>query len=282
METQDKIILFIPCYNCHQQITRVLKSLKHNDNYKRFNEILIIDNISTDDTVNTAISAIKSLELSNVRVYSNSKNVGLGGSHKMAFRYAQNANAKYVAVLHGDDQGNINDLIRLIDNGKINEYDCCLGSRFSRTSRLRGYSKFRICGNYIFNIIYSLCSFHMIVDLGAGLNIYNVSAISDSRIEDFSNDLTFNCFLLLFSISQGHRIHYFPVEWREDDQISNVKLFSQATKTLKIALSYLFKGVGGLIKQGKNTIDFDSVLLNEKYKWRNENDQSYYTDGWKR
>lgn len=272
MESGNKIVLFIPCYNCQDQISRVLNSLKDNDNYKKFHEILVIDNRSTDSTVDRSIATVQSLGLPNVGIYTNSQNVGLGGTHKVAFRHAQRTNATHIAVLHGDDQGNINDLIDIVDSGQINDYDCCLGSRFSRASRLKGYAKFRIFGNYIFNFIYSVCSFHVVKDLGAGLNIYKVSAIADSRIIKFSNDLTFNCFLLLFSISQKQKIKYFPVEWREDDQISNVKLFSQATRTLKIAVNYLFRGVDGLLALGNNTIDFDDVTLQEKFTWNKKHD----------
>ena len=33
---------------------------------------------------------------------------------------------------------------------------------------------------------------------------------------------------------------FFPITWREEDQISNVKMFSQAKITLKMALKYRF------------------------------------------
>lgn len=171
MNLNNKIILFIPCYNCQEQIGRVLKSLKENNNYEKFHEILVIDNRSTDHTVAKAIESVQSLELHNVSVFTNSRNVGLGGTHKIAFRHAQHVKATHIAVLHGDDQGNIDDLIAIINGQYINDYDCCLGSRFSHDSRLKGYAKFRIFGNYIFNLIYTLCSFHMVKDLGAGLNI---------------------------------------------------------------------------------------------------------------
>ncbi|MFW5402792.1 glycosyltransferase, partial [Yersinia sp. 1252 StPb PI] len=133
----QNIILFIPCYNCQNQISRVLAHLKENDNYKYFSEILIIDNRSTDNTVGKSLEVVDLLNLTNVKVYTNSHNVGLGGTHKMAFTYAQKINATHVAVLHGDDQGNINDLIKIIRSNKHNEHDCCLGSRFSTDSQLK-------------------------------------------------------------------------------------------------------------------------------------------------
>ena len=37
-----------------------------------------------------------------------------------------------------------------------------------------------------------------------------------------------------------HSKKFFPISWREDDQISNVKMMSQARITLKMALKYRF------------------------------------------
>ncbi|MBL4262782.1 glycosyltransferase family 2 protein [Vibrio fluvialis] len=261
----SKIILFIPCYNCENQIVRVIKQLENNDNYKYFSEILLIDNRSLDNTVGNSISRLKNSNIDNVKVLKNSQNLGLGGTHKVAFRYAKESDATHVAVLHGDDQGDIEDLIKLLKNSEYNNYDCCLGSRFHHKSRLRGYSKLRIVGNWVFNSIFSICSGKLITDLGSGLNIYKVTSIENDRIVRFSNDLTFNCYMILFSVSQHHKIKFFDITWKEEDQISNVKLFSQAKKTLKIALSFLFNRENSLVCKN-NTIDFSSVYFDELYK----------------
>lgn len=261
----SKIILFIPCYNCESQILRVIQQLENNDNYKYFTEILLIDNQSLDNTVMSSISRLKNSNIDNVKVLKNSQNLGLGGTHKVAFRYARKNKATHIAVLHGDDQGDIEDLIKLLINNEHNNNDCCLGSRFHRKSRLNGYSKLRIAGNWVFNTIFSICAGKLITDLGSGLNIYKVSSISDSRINKFSNDLTFNCYMILFSISQRHKIKFFDITWKEEDQVSNVRLLSQAKKTLKIALGFLFDRETSLICKD-NTIDLSSVYFEEVYK----------------
>lgn len=267
---KDKIILAIPCYNCEKQIKRVISSLENNSFYQYFDEILIIDNKSSDGTVAGAVNAVEKTNLSNVRIVENSKNIGLGGTHKVAFRYAIKRNASHLAILHGDDQGDISNLIKIIDGGNHNKYDCCLGSRFSFKSKLVGYSKFRIFGNIIFNTIFTLSSKHIIKDLGAGLNIYKINAIQDNRIFSFSNDLTFNCYMLLFSVSQKHKINFFPITWREDDQISNVKLYSQAKKTFKIAWDFFISGVASLKMANKN-ISMDELYFIDHNKG-NKND----------
>ncbi|MCF4175271.1 glycosyltransferase family 2 protein [Vibrio sp. McD22-P3] len=260
----DKIVLFVPCYNCEKQITRVIKQLETNNHFEYFYEIMIIDNGSSDGTIDSAINMVRASKINNIRVVKNSQNVGLGGTHKLAFRHAIKINASHIAVLHGDDQGQINDLVNILENQEHNEYDCCLGSRFDPQSKLAGYSKFRIFGNYVFNVIFSVAAGKKITDLGSGLNIYKVSAINDKKIEMFSNDLTFNCYMVLYSINKNHSMKFFPITWREDDQISNVKLFSQAKKTLKIAKEYFFRKEKGLVCKN-NVIDFDSIYFIEKY-----------------
>ena len=37
-----------------------------------------------------------------------------------------------------------------------------------------------------------------------------------------------------------HKVKFFPIMWREEDQVSNVKLFSQAKKVLHMLLKYGF------------------------------------------
>src|SRR5699024_12022625 len=55
-------------------------------------------------------------------------------------------------------------------SGEYKQYDCCLGSRFMRGSRIKGYSALRIFGNYGFNWLFSLVTLHKITDLGSGLD----------------------------------------------------------------------------------------------------------------
>ena len=39
-------------------------------------------------------------------------------------------------------------------------------------------------------------------------------------------------------IRDRHNICFFPITWREDDQVSNVKMFHQAVTVLKMLFSY--------------------------------------------
>ena len=134
----DKILLFIPMYNCEKQIVRVLSQLDAQV-CSFLSEVIIVNNRSTDggeDAVREYLSQ-RHLELP-VRLLRNEENYGLGGSHKVAFQYAIKKRFDYVIVLHGDDQGSLADLVPYLKSREYAQYDCLLGARFLKGSRLEG------------------------------------------------------------------------------------------------------------------------------------------------
>lgn len=236
---REKILVFIPGYNCEKQIVRVLKQFDENV-LKHIDEIIFVNNRSTDNTEKAVLDYKREHKELPVKVLRNDENYNLGGSHKVAFNYAIKNKFDYVIVLHGDDQGDIHDLLPYLENGEYKKFDCLLGSRFLKDSKLKGYSKFRIFGNRVFNIIYSMCIGKNIKDLGSGLNMYNTKILENNFYHKFPDRLTFNCCMLFAADYYKQTTKFFPITWREEDQISNVKMFSQAKITLKMALKYRF------------------------------------------
>lgn len=234
---KDKILVFIPGYNCEKQIIRVLKQFDK-DVLKYIDDIIFVNNRSTDNTEKIVLNYKKEHKELPIKVLRNDENYNLGGSHKIAFNYALKNKYDYIIVLHGDDQGNIHDLLSYLKNEEYKNWDCLLGARFLKKSKLIGYSKFRIFGNRVFNIIYSLCIGKKIKDLGSGLNMYNTKILKNNFYHKFPDKLTFNCCMLFAADYYKQTIKFFPITWREEDQISNVKMFNQAKITLKMALKY--------------------------------------------
>lgn len=237
---QDKILVFIPGYNCEKQITRVLSQFDA-EVMKYVTKVIFVNNRSTDNTEQVVLDFKKENPDFPLSVLRNDSNYNLGGSHKVAFDYAKNGGYDYLIVLHGDDQGDIHDIIPYIEAGEHKNYDCLLGSRFSKGSRLVGYSGFRVFGNKVFNIVYSMCIGEKIKDLGAGLNMYSVKIFENDFYHKFPDRLTFNCCMLFAANYYKHKKKFIPISWREEDQVSNVKMFSQAMTTLKMAIKYRFK-----------------------------------------
>ena len=240
MKKKNKILVFIPMYNCEKQIIRVIDQLTGEIRFY-IDEVIIVNNCSTDNGEQVVLEKLKKLNIDlSIRLLRNNENYGLGGSHKVGFNYAIENKFDYVIILHGDDQGNIIDFIPLLKNGVYKEYDCCLGARFMKKSRISGYSKFRIFGNKIYNMIFSIILKRRIYDLGSGLNCYKIEILKNNYYYKFSDDLTFNCYMLLATNCYRQNIKFFPISWKEEDQISNVKIISQALNTLLLIVSYFF------------------------------------------
>lgn len=235
--TRPRILLFIPMYNCAPQIPRVIAQMTP-DVRALLDEVILVNNRSTDGGQAAAAEALRKIPELNAKILLNDHNYGLGGSHKVAFNYALANGFDYLIVLHGDDQGSIADMAPLLRQGSHLELDCLLGARFMRGSKLGGYSAFRTFGNHVFNWIYSIASGRRIYDLGAGLNLYRMAAFADRAYLKCADDLTFNYHMILRSITARQRIRFFPLEWREDDQVSNVKLVRQTMRVAQIVLAY--------------------------------------------
>ncbi|MFA6123462.1 MAG: glycosyltransferase family 2 protein [Sphingomonas sp.] len=229
----QRILVFVPMYRCAPQITRVIGKLATIAEDPRF-AILCVDNRSPDDTVAAATAALAACPVADKFLLLNDNNYGLGGSHKVAFEFARIHGFDYVLVLHGDDQGSIFDLLPRIKRGDHLRCDALLGARFAPGSKLKGYSALRTAANRVFNAIFSAITRHRIYDLGSGLNMYRRAIFDEGMHLRFADDLTFNYYLIIALVDRKLRVEFFPIEWREDDQVSNAKLFSQGTLMLRL------------------------------------------------
>jgi len=256
-ESTPRILVFIPAYRCEAQITRVIDQF--DEHVQRLvDTVMVVDNRSPDNTLSAAIEQSK-VRFNHCRfiAWVNDNNYGLGGSHKAAFRYAIEQGFDYLVVLHGDDQADIRDLIPELERGAHREVDCLLGARFMRGSRLMGYSWVRTFGNHVYNKLFSLAALRNIHDLGSGLNLYRLAVLHNFYYKLFPDDLTFNYVMLLASYHAGQRVRFFPISWREEDQISNVKLFRQAFKVLGLLASFFLRR-GAFLKTEMRAMPFEA------------------------
>ena len=207
---KDKIMVFIPVYNCEKQITRVLSQI-NDDVLTYVDEIIVVNNLSTDNTVKvTQDYLLKHRELP-CKIINNNANFNLGGSHKVAFNYALENDFDYVIVLHGDDQADIRDFLPILKKRSYKRADCVLGGRFESRSCLKGYSKKRILGNHVFNLIYSLAAGKSIRDMGSGLNMYSTNMLKSKFYIGLSDSLPKCCcsqhiIMLISSFIRSHGV----------------------------------------------------------------------------
>lgn len=230
-----RILLFIPMYNCVRQIPRVLGKVagavaSHVD------FVLVVDNGSADGSREAAAEALKRIPGLKGMVVKNRENYSLGGSHKVAFNYAVDNGFTHVVVLHGDDQADARDLLPHLESGAFDRADSFLGSRFMAGSRRSGYSALRTLLNFAFNLTFSALAGVWITDQGSGLNVYKASYLKDRFYLPFDNSLMFPNQLFFHGAARPNGFAYFPITWREEDQVSNARLLSQAWKVFRVVL----------------------------------------------
>ena len=201
----DRVLVFVPMYNCAPQIPRVLASF--DERVKRLvHGLLVVDNRSTDGGGDLAANLVAQMTGINAQVVRNDENYGLGGSHKVAFAHALANDYAHVIVLHGDDQGSIVDLLTLLEKGAHLEVDALLGARFHPDSTLHGYSNFRTLGNRVLNRLFGISVGMQLRDLGSGLNLYSTKILETPFYAKFPDDLTFNYCMVLAHAAFHHKI----------------------------------------------------------------------------
>jgi glycosyltransferase involved in cell wall biosynthesis len=253
MTSKNKVLLAIPCFNCENQISRVLKKIDQNV-LDFISEIIVVDNRSTDNTIKNSLNFSHHFKKKNksFRIFLNNKNYSLGGSHKVIFDYALKNNFSHTIILHGDDQADIRNFLKIFRNNLLNKYDCVLGSRFMKKSKLKGYSSFRIFGNLFFNLLFSIRLKKKITDMGSGLNLYSNQLLSKANYHNCPDDLTFHCLFLMHIYRAKFNVLYYPISWVEYDQVSNARFLKQSLIILGMLLN---------IKAGSN------IYKGAKYKY---------------
>jgi hypothetical protein len=106
-----------------------------------------------------------------------------------------------------------------------------------------------------------------VADLGSGLNVFRRTVFASDFTTRLPDDLHFNPYLLVALVQRRMRIMFFPISWREDDQVSNVRMASQALRTLGAAREYVaspnFLRTGEHRLQPRDAYPFDILARND-------------------
>ncbi len=237
-----KFMLFIPTFNCEGFIGKTIQNIS-NDLYCAVDEILIVDNQSTDNTLNEAIETISAKQNSSkYRILQNNSNIGLGGSFVTAYQECFFSNYNVLLMLHGDNQAQSDDLLKIISQfNQRNELAAVFGSRFSLRSKRHGYSLVRTFGNIGLNIISSILTGKIITELGSGLNGYNVQKLGLDLIQHLPSNISFDMNLLLYALDHfKEELIWEPIEWFEDGQTSNADNVAVGIDILKTLFKWKF------------------------------------------
>ena len=179
-KTEPEVLVAIPSYNEEAAIGDVVRgALPHAD------EVLVIDDGSTDDTVRVAKEA-------GATVIQHERNKGYGGALNTAFAEAADRNAEHLVILDGDGQHDPSDIPDLVDMQTEEDVEIVIGSRFAEGAETK-MPLYRRFGVEMVNV---LTNFSMGVvrprswvdDTQSGFRVYDSQAIESLNGDDSIGD----------------------------------------------------------------------------------------------
>jgi glycosyltransferase involved in cell wall biosynthesis len=218
-----KLLIYMPALNEEETISKVIGSLKREYVGFQKTEILVVNDGSTDNTVQEAVR-------SGAIVISHNNNKGVGEAFQTAIKYAIKTHADILVSMDADGQFDVNEINLLLEPIMTEKADFCLGIRFSE-GRPDKMSKIKFWGNKQVNKIVSFVSNTKIYDASCGFRAYSKDTLLSLNLD---GSFTYTHETILDLLNKGFKVEQVPITvYYFEDRVSRVanSLVIYATKT---------------------------------------------------
>jgi glycosyltransferase involved in cell wall biosynthesis len=211
---KPKVFVVMPAWNAARTLERTVASIPRDC----VDELLLVDDKSTDDTVSIA------QKLPELHVIWHPHNAGYGANQKTCYLHALNAGADVVVMLHPDGQyepGLIPDLIAPIVEGRA---DMVLGSRLAEPGAAiaGGMPRWKWVANRGLTILENRMMRTQLSELHSGYRAYSRELLLKIPFLRNSDDFSFDSEVLTQATHFGFRIAEVPTRTIYDDDASSV------------------------------------------------------------
>ncbi|MEI7749480.1 MAG: bifunctional glycosyltransferase/class I SAM-dependent methyltransferase [Candidatus Moraniibacteriota bacterium] len=209
---EKEVALFVVAYNAENHIEKTLKRVP---DWCRplFSEIFVIDDSSTDDTVQIALQTGTDLGLKNLSVMKTPGNQGYGGNQKIGYTYAIDHGYDIVILLHGDGQYPPEHIPDIVAKYADQETDAVFGSRMlTRSDALRGgMPPYKWVGNQVLTAIENQILGTSLSEFHSGYRSYRTEALQKIPFHLNSNDFHFDTDIIIQLVLNGNRVIEIPM-----------------------------------------------------------------------
>ncbi len=201
MIDNKKIVIFMPARN-----TAHLLEKTYNDIPKGFaDQIILVDNASTDNTVEIAHSL-------GMKVIRHENNLGYGGSLKTGYTNAIKEGADVVVMLHSDNQYDPKILPQIVKPILSGEADAVLGSRIlGAKTRSGGMPWWKYIANIRLTKLINFSIGSKIHEFHTGYRAYSRKLLENLPYRYNSDNFLFDTEITIQIISHGFTIKEVPI-----------------------------------------------------------------------
>lgn len=246
------ICIIVLSYNVEKFILEVLKDLEI---FKT--KVFVIDDKSKDNSENVIKKFIESSE--NFELIKNEKNIGAGASLKKAMQYAQNKNFSYFIKIDGDGQFLVNDVKKIFDLIKSENYDFIKSNRFWSSGIVGKIPLHRLVGNLVATLMMHIgTGTNILYDPLNGLFAGKIAILNylDSKI--YPKRYGYPFYFASVSVNNYLSVYQINNTIKYADEKSNLKTFRVLFTLLRITITSFFKKIK--YKSSKDKLQFSAFL----------------------
>jgi len=228
-----KLVVLLTAYDEEELIGKTISDVPRKIFGIETIEILVVDDGSSDKTVEMAMNAGAN------KVVSLGKNMGVASAFMTGVRNAISMNADILVTLDADGQFPPKQISEIVVHILNNQYDMVSGARFTEEIP-KDYPKSKLIGNKLFSKMVSMVVGQRFVDTQTGFRAYNRDALLNISI---ISEYNFAQEVIIDLVFKGFRVGEIPVKVlfdknRKSRIVRNV--FSYATKASSTIIRSIF------------------------------------------
>jgi glycosyltransferase involved in cell wall biosynthesis len=198
----SRLIVTIPAYNEETPLPKVLKDIRKSLSKENDLLILVVDDGSTDRTVEVAQTSGADV------IVCHERNLGVAHAYKTAICSALSHGADVICTIDGDGQFKPNQIDSLVEPIRRGEADLVIGSRFVSMENNNDVPPINRCANKLMALLISFIIGRRIHDTESGFRALSRDAALELELlgrVSFSNDM------ILDLSKKGRKIKEVPV-----------------------------------------------------------------------
>jgi len=240
-----KIALFIIAYNAEEHIEKTISRIPEAIR-NLFSTIFVIDDSSTDSTLEISMRFANSLSMKNFIAMRTPFNQGYGGNQKIGYSYSIKQDHDYVIMLHADGQYPPEYLPEIIREFNNPDVSAVFGSRMiNKYQALKGgMPLYKWTGNQILTKIENKILGSNLSEFHSGYRAYSIKALKSIPFLKNSDDFHFDTDIIIQLTAKKLKITEVPMPTHYGDEECHVNGFKYAYDCFKSVIKYRLHKIG--------------------------------------